>query len=406
MRLLNLFDGIGGFGLAAKWMGWDNVASCEIDPYCRRVLDYWFDYKYIYDDIKTTDFTTLRGHIDLVTGGFPCQPFSLAGKQLGEKDDRYLWPHMLRAIREVRPRWVVAENVRGLLTQSDGVVFEQVCAGMEAEGYEAQPFVLPAAGVGAPHRRDRLWIVAHRADAGVESERDRKDGRTALHVADAECCGGSEIHHQVQSEEPNGKRSDGYGDKRVDSDTACIGSTPCGTCGGLERGRRFDDAKQEERSYEAERNHGLSAFQQHATDTDGDRCRDWSVQHEHMQEFETASDDCNDGSNGIADYASSSIRRYEGNFHDGEFEKTQEGERRPGKVESRGTDCTRDAWRYFPTQPPVCRGYDGLSGRLVGITFPKWREQTIKMFGNSIVPQVAYQIYRAIEDYERHLCNA
>lgn len=326
MRLLNLFDGIGGFGLAAKWMGWENVASCEIDPYCRRVLDYWFDYKYIYNDITTADFTPLRGNIDLVTGGFPCQPFSLAGKQLGEKDERYLWPHMLRAIREVRPRWVVAENVRGLITQSGGVVFEQVCAGLEAAGYEVQPFILPAAGVGAPHRRDRLWIVAHAADAGAESERRRK----------------AEIRGLVD-----------------------------------------------------------------ATDSYGDRCRDVAVQHEHRQECEAASDHRDDGANGIADYACS-IRRYAGEFHDGEFEKPQEGERRPGKVESRGTDCARDAWREFPTQPPVCRGDDGLSDRLVGITFPKWREQAIKMFGNSIVPQVAYQTYKAIEAYEygtRNLCN-
>lgn len=402
MRLLNLFDGIGGFGLAAKWMGWDNVASCEIDPYCRRVLDYWFDYKYIYNDITTTDFTPLRGHIDLVTGGFPCQPFSLAGKQLGEKDDRYLWPHMLRAIREVRPRWVVAENVRGLLTQSDGVVFEQVCTGMEAEGYEVQPFAIPAAGVGAPHRRDRLWIVAHRADAGAESECEREEEiRGLVDVTDTKRFGGCEVHHDLQSEEPNGERTDGYGHERLDSDTACIGSTPCGTCGGLERVRRIDDAQQEERSDEAERDHGLSALQRYATDTDtdGDRCRDWSVQHEHRQECEASSDHCHDGKNGIADYASSS-RRYESKFHDGEFEKPQEGERRPSEVEPRGTNRAWDAWRNFPTQSPVCRGDDGVSGRLVGITFPKWREQTIKMFGNSIVPQVAYQIYRAIDYYE------
>lgn len=315
MRLLNLFDGIGGFGLAAKWMGWENVASCEIDPYCRRVLDYWFDYRYIYDDIKTTDFTPLRGHIDLVTGGFPCQPFSLAGKQLGEKDDRYLWPHMLRAIREVRPRWVVAENVRGLLTQSDGMVFEQVCADMEAEGYEVQPFVLPAAGLGAPHRRDRLWIVAHRADAGSESERERQDGiRPALHVADTESDGNSGRPEEIRSEKrrPDGEinaESIQHGEVRDATDSAGIGRIEGGVFNGTER-----EAKAERKPYAA--------------------------------------------------------------------------------------DSARGGWRNFPTQSPVCRGDDGLSGRLVGITFPKWREQSIKMFGNSIVPQVAYQIYRAIEEYE------
>lgn len=315
MRLLNLFDGIGGFGLAAKWMGWENVASCEIDPYCRRVLDYWFNYKYIYNDITTADFTPLRGNIDLVTGGFPCQPFSLAGKQLGEKDERYLWPHMLRAIREVRPRWVVAENVRGLITQSDGVVFEQVCAGLEAAGYEVQPFILPAAGVGAPHRRDRLWIVAHAADAGAESERRRKaEIRGLVNVADTEGDGNSGRPEEIRTAE---------------------------------------------------------------------RGQDGEINAEPVQHGEV---------------------RIITNCQGSGLQSIVDGQR---EVESRRNvaGCERFRFDRFPTQSPVCRGDDGLSGRLVGITFPKWREQAIKMFGNSIVPQVAYQIYKAIEEYERNLCN-
>lgn len=190
MRLLNLFDGIGGFALAAEWMGWENVGSVEIDPFCRKVLDYWFDYKYRYGDIKTADFVRLRGRIDIITGGFPCQPFSNAGKQRGKDDDRYLWPEMLRAIREVQPRWVVGENVRGLLTNAGGMVFEQVCADMEALGYEVQPFLVPACAVDAPHRRDRVWIVARLAadtprngDSGTSSEAGatprRPDGNEA-----------------------------------------------------------------------------------------------------------------------------------------------------------------------------------------------------------------------------------
>lgn len=320
MRLLNLFDGIGGFGLAAKWMGWENVASCEIDPYCRRVLDYWFDYKYIYDNIKTTDFTPLRGNIDLVTGGFPCQPFSLAGKQLGENDERYLWPHMLRAIREVRPRWVVAENVRGLITQSDGMVFEQVCADLEAEGYEVQPFVLPAAGVGAPHRRDRLWIVAHRADAGIESEREREDGvRASINVADSL--------------------------QRNDDNPFCIGG---------EKGDFYPGVIEEEQG-EREPIPANRA----CSDSDSDRKR--------LQE----------------QYISS---------------KSREKERVCRRCERNNE--TRSSFDRFPTQSPICRRNDGLSDGLVGITFSTWVRQSLKMFGNSIVPQVAYQIFRAIEYYE------
>ena len=116
----------------------------------------------------------------MLTGGFPCQPFSLAGKWRGTEDDRYLWPAMLDVIRTVRPRWVVGENVYGIVNWSEGLVFEQVCADLEAAGYEVQPYIIPACGVGAPHRRDRCWFVAHRTDAGAEAMREREDGFYAV----------------------------------------------------------------------------------------------------------------------------------------------------------------------------------------------------------------------------------
>ena len=161
MTHASLFSGIGGFDLAAEWMGWQNVFNCEIDPFCRKVLAYHFPDAKQYENIKTTDFTIHRGHIDVLTGGFPCQPFSIAGKRKGANDDRYLWPEMLRAIREIQPRWVVGENVLGIVNWSDGMVFEQVQADLEVAGYEVQPFLIPACAVDAPHRRDRVWFVAH-----------------------------------------------------------------------------------------------------------------------------------------------------------------------------------------------------------------------------------------------------
>lgn len=132
----SLFSGIGGFDLAAAWAGWTNVFNCEIDPFCRRVLKYHFPESEQYEDIRTTDFTVWRDCIDVLTGGFPCQPFSLAGKRKGTADDRYLWPAMLGVVRTVRPRWVVGENVLGIVNWSQGMVFEQVCADLEAAGYE------------------------------------------------------------------------------------------------------------------------------------------------------------------------------------------------------------------------------------------------------------------------------
>lgn len=164
----SLFSGIGGFDLAAAWAGWTNVFNCEIDPFCRRVLKYHFPESEQYEDIRTTDFTVWRDRVDVLTGGFPCQPFSLAGKRRGTADDRYLWPAMLGVVRTVRPRWVVGENVLGIVNWSQGMVFEQVCADLEAAGYEVQAYLIPAAGVGAPHLRYRTWFVAHRGDAGLK----------------------------------------------------------------------------------------------------------------------------------------------------------------------------------------------------------------------------------------------
>ena len=172
----SLFSGIGGFDLAAAWAGWTNVFNCEIDPFCRRVLKYHFPESEQYEDIRTTDFTVWRDRVDVLTGGFPCQPFSLAGKRKGTADDRYLWPAMLGVVRTVRPRWVVGENVLGIVNWSQGMVFEQVCADLEAAGYEVQAYLIPAAGVGAPHLRYRTWFVAHRGDARAESSWQERFG--------------------------------------------------------------------------------------------------------------------------------------------------------------------------------------------------------------------------------------
>src|SRR5690606_35307339 len=160
MRHGSLFSGIGGFDLAAEWMGWENVFHCEKEKFCQQVLNYYWPKATLHEDIRNTDFTIYRGLIDILTGGFPCQPYSTAGKRLGKEDDRHLWPEMLRAIREISPRWIVGENVRGLTNWNGGLVFDEVQADLESEGYEVIPFLLPACAVNAPHRRDRVWFVA------------------------------------------------------------------------------------------------------------------------------------------------------------------------------------------------------------------------------------------------------
>lgn len=158
MTHLDLFSGIGGFAYAADQV-WEDVEHifCEIDPFCRKVLTkHWPEAKQ-YGDIKEIT----GGHADLVTGGFPCQPFSDAGLRKGRADDRWLWPEMLRVICLTKPTWVIVENVRGLITIESGMVFEQVFSDLEAAGYEVQPLVIPAASVNAPHKRERVWFLAH-----------------------------------------------------------------------------------------------------------------------------------------------------------------------------------------------------------------------------------------------------
>lgn len=162
MKHASLFSGIGGFDLAAEWMGWETVLQCEIDPFCQKVLRKHFPSSILYEDIRKLNGKRHRGEIDILTGGFPCQPFSTAGKRRGSEDDRFLWPEMLRIIREIQPRFIVGENVSGLSSIDGGMVLEQIYTDLEDAGYEvAPPLTIPACAVGAWHRRDRVWIVAH-----------------------------------------------------------------------------------------------------------------------------------------------------------------------------------------------------------------------------------------------------
>jgi DNA (cytosine-5)-methyltransferase 1 len=202
---IDLFSGIGGFTLATEAV-WPDIKHvfCDNDLFCQAVLKkHWPDAP-IYGDIRTFANTTnsrqrkaktvtikeglqsrsikkreLERRFErpfILTGGFPCQPFSQAGRRRGTADDRYLWPEMFRVISEFHPRWVVAENVGGLVTWNDGMVLKQVCTDLEGEGYEVQPFIIPAVAVNAPHRRDRVWIVAHASNGSCEGGKLRERG--------------------------------------------------------------------------------------------------------------------------------------------------------------------------------------------------------------------------------------
>jgi DNA (cytosine-5)-methyltransferase 1 len=233
-------------------MGWENVFHCEWNDFGQKVLKHYWPKAESFGDITKTDFTKYHGTIDIISGGFPCQPYSTAGKRKGKEDERHLWPEMLRAIREIHPRWVVGENVLGLVNWSGGLVFHEVQTDLEAQGYEVFPYVLPACAVNAPHERYRIWFVA------------------------------------------------------------------------------YSDSKRLQKS----------------------NCKLRQI-------------------NGV-----------------------------PKKTPSFFTGNTFAQWDIRKRSSGMLRKCDGLPTELDGITFPKWRNESIKAYGNAVVPQVVYQVFKAIHEYE------
>lgn len=163
MKMLDLFSGIGGISLAADWAGIETAAFCEIEPFNQKVLNKHWPTVPIFSDIRTLTKKSLEergvdvGAIDVVGGGFPCQPYSIAGKRKGTEDDRDLWPEMFRIIEEVRPTWVVGENVANFVNME----LDRTLSDLESIGYKTRTFVLPACAVGAFHQRKRTFIIAN-----------------------------------------------------------------------------------------------------------------------------------------------------------------------------------------------------------------------------------------------------
>ena len=171
LKVIDLFSGIGGFALGLESTGYfETVQFVENEKWCQQILAKNFPGVPIHDDIKT--YNTYQGvEADVVVGGFPCQPFSVAGKGKAVQDDRHLWPEMFRVIRQTKPTWVIGENVRNIVSISDGMVLEQVYLDLESQGYEVQSFIIPASAVNAPHQRYRTWIIGYRtSDRGQSME--------------------------------------------------------------------------------------------------------------------------------------------------------------------------------------------------------------------------------------------
>lgn len=362
MKHGSLFSGIGGFDLAAEWMGWENMFHCEWNEFGQKVLKYYWPKAISYHDITKTDFSIHRGTIDILTGGFPCQPYSLAGKQKGKADERHLWPEMLRAIRQIQPSWVVGENVFGLINWNGGMVFNEVQADLEAEGYEVWPYVLPAASVNAPHRRERVWFVANRKSIG-----GRKGNGTTVN------CREREVSQQKS------KRCEVWNRNTSISGTGIFTNS---NCNGQHNGNSQYEVNASKRGEYALCNTCEGSIDWFASKSNGAR---WA---ELNDATESNKQNIIGWENNVVYTDSASI---EGK-HIG-----QEGQR-----ESNGSNSRNGiiGWQNFPTQSPICNGNDGIPTKLDGITFPKWRNESIKAGGNAIVPQVVFQIFKTIEQYE------
>lgn len=327
----SLFSGIGAADLAAEELGWHNVFNCEINEFCRRVLDYHFPDADKYKDIYKVNFRKYEGTINVLSGGFPCQAFSVAGRRKGTDDDRYLWPQMLRAITEIKPDYVLGENVVGILsmvssigepqvahqaslfgegdniiTQRGQYVADIIREDFEREGYTLQIFVIPACAIGAPHQRNRVWFIAKRNAANTEGEQGQR----------------------MRPIEPEDIGAQQGQLRRSDSQNSCDGGAITDTLlTGLE---------------------GYSSLRIQGDKRGGNR-------HGLLGRFAA--------------------------FH------------------------SSSRWRMFPTtEPVICRGDDGISERLDTdtISFAKWRCESIKTYGNSMVMPLVKEIFKAIQKDIEH----
>ena len=491
MTHASLFSGIGGAEIAAAWLGWENLFHCDINEFGRKVLGYWFPQSREYNDIKTTDFTEWRGRVDVLTAGFPCQPFSVAGKRRGADDDRYLWPETLRAINEIRPAWFVGENVFGIASmvlpgeevdmgRTDDLfeegnlyrterrfVLDRICRDIEDAGYTVQPVVIPACAVGAPHRRDRVWFVARREDVGHDAEDTDRHGRgdrvsevraeergqrvsgagdhgrlrgdladpdsDGFHKGDGKdeviaderrvdelgdaCEGGphssshsgcvgrqgrSELRPGSESGEAGASDAGGHGFTMPSSDAARREREAPGEGFAAADGRGRDLLLQGGRGDEVERAGGLAGVPRADAESRGAGLQEERSElpaaglQEERSELPAA------GSSGGVPQASQQPDSGRAEESDGQRPGADARGGLRGDVPGERQIPRFQGWEGFPTQPPVCRGDDGLPFGVADLSIPfgRWRREAIKALGNAWVPEVAYEIFRMIQMVE------
>jgi DNA (cytosine-5)-methyltransferase 1 len=324
----SLFSGIGGFDLAAQWMGWNNIFQCEKDEWCRKVLAKNFPYTKRFEDIKEFNAKEYNGTIDVISGGFPCQPFSVAGQRKGKDDDRYLWAEMLRVISTIKPTYVVGENVTGII----GLALDTVLSDLETQGYTTETFIIPACSKNAWHRRDRVWIIAYTNSIGRHDEQ-KENGKS---VCNEEWNDTIEKQGREQQQCRTGKSSSVF---------------PNATSSGA----RMEEHRSSGQGWEQ-----------------ANKCEPKILRQENGEA-------CSKGIN-------ASSRNVSANTDNTGCEE----QRQPitDGAELFAPKCSS----WWEVEPGVGRVVDGLPNRV----------DRLKGLGNAIVPQVAFELFKALESVHRH----
>lgn len=349
LKILDLFSGIGGFSYAAEKLvgGFETIAFCEQDEFCQKVLNkHWEDVP-IYEDVRRLDGKKIKA--DVVVGGFPCQAVSTSGKRRGTEDDRWLWDEMFRIIQTTKPKWIIGENVPGLISIDEGFLFGQVLSDLESQNYDVQSFIIPACSQNAPHRRDRIWIVAHSDNPryctpkyDYKREREKRANEW-------------QNHPQFEF----GRQSN---DADV-ADTQCLGWTEGSEIGQAHRGERWTD-----NSCNSSSSYGKKNVSDTINERSQGRIQGWEDK-ERQSQLRHAR--CSNSISGQQREKATTTKSRMGNVVDG---------------------LPQRLFEHFGEEPPEIPRVASNQ---------KDRAKKLKALGNSIVPQVAAEIFKAILIAER-----
>lgn len=419
----SLFSGIGGFDLAAEWLNWDNIFAVEYDINCLKNLRNNFPELILYRDIRKFNGEKYSGAVDVISGGFPCQPFSQAGKQRGSQDDRYLWPEMFRVIKEIKPSWIVGENVPGILSmgkfdqelpvddkgnpignsgdlfyrKGSSILGSEILEALKEEGYETQTFIIPASAVRGIHKRDRVWIIGYsetffkrnskRANNVTNSKSRRCNWRRTTDngkVSRGEICEDEQNHgNEIWSKTTSSSSSP---TNSIDNGSSNRSQVTERTFRESEKRRMFE-SKGEDSNVKYSNFDGCFASTKH------------QVSRKTIPEEST-------GENKSFKIKQASRLSESENHVPNPYLRRDRRHQREG-IEQRSAPCCdsspneRKRFRisYPVSKPTVCRTNDGLSYQLdnnLNIS-PSQRKHSLQAMGNSVVPQLVYELFRFID---------